>query len=425
MPSELAFLGGKPAISEAREDLFRWPILGKQDEEAVLETLRTPNFDDDDLILAFEREFADWLGAPFALSESSGTNAILAGLFACGVGAGDEVIVPACTYWATCAPVMTLKATPVFADAEEETMNISPDDIEKKITPRTRAIVVAHLLGYPCKMDEIMQLARRHGVMVVEDASHALGSLYKGRKVGLIGDVGAYSLCRKGLSVGEGGILVTKTREIYDRAIAWGHSNRFNHDTVLNPDLLKYVGLPLGGITSRMHVLSAALGRSQLARYSERLSEIDKAMTYFWELLEGIPGIHAHRPPKASSSTMGPWYNPHGRFVSRELSGLSRRRYIEAIRSEGFNSWTWGGISNPLHLHPLFQVADVYKEGKPTAIVHADRDARTRRGDLPITESLEAIAVPAFRRFDKNAIESYASAFIKVSRYHRELLVDH
>lgn len=422
MTSELALFGGKAAISDARDDLFRWPILDTQDEEAALEILRARDFQSDTVIPAFEREFAEWIGARFAIAEGSGTSALLAALFACGVGAGDEVIVPACTYWATCAPVMNLKATPVFADVDEETMNISPTDIERKLTSSTRAIVVAHLLGYPCEMDEIVELAHARGVMVIEDASHALGSLYRGRKVGIIGDIGVFSLGRKELCMGEGGILVMNNRELHDRVIAWGHSERFNSKVVVDEQLQRFINLPLGGVTSRMHMLAAAIGRSQLRRYRERMSGVDRAMNYFWDLLEGVPGIRPHRPPRGSGSTMGAWYNPHGRYLPQELSGLSSRRYIEALGAEGFGSWTWGCISHPLHLHALFQTADVYKDGRPTAIAHAHRDTRSQRGDLPVAESLDAVAVPAFKRFDKAAIEAYAGAFVKVSRHHRDLL---
>src|SRR5690349_11977212 len=126
--SELALFGGTPIVKEPREDLFNWPIFGKEEEDAVLEILRKPNFFDDQVVPAFEREFAEWLGVPYALTESSGTHAVMGALFACGVGSGDEVIVPTSTYWASCVQVMSLKAVPVFADIDPETLNIDPAD---------------------------------------------------------------------------------------------------------------------------------------------------------------------------------------------------------------------------------------------------------------------------------------------------------
>src|SRR6476660_7470088 len=279
--SELALFGGRPVVTDPPEHLFRWPIFGQEEEEAVLALMREPNFFNDTVVPAFEREFAEWLGVEYALTESSGTHAVLGALFACGVGKGDEVIVPTSTYWASSVQVMSLKATPVFADIDPETLNIDPADVRRKVTPNTRAIVVVHLLGYPADMDAINAIAAEHGIKVIEDASHAHGSRYKGRPVGTLGDVAAFSLCGKPLSVGEGGILTTNSRELWERAVAWGHNFRFNHLEVKDPDLLRYAGLPLGGVTSRMHNLSGAVGRVQLRHYDERMREIARAMNHF------------------------------------------------------------------------------------------------------------------------------------------------
>jgi dTDP-4-amino-4,6-dideoxygalactose transaminase len=420
--SELALFGGAPVVSEPREELFNWPLFGEEEEQAVLEILRKPNFSDDQVVPAFEREFAAWLGVPYALTESSGTHAVLGALFACGVGKGDEVIVPTSTYWASCVQIMSLKATSVFADIDPNTLNIDPADIARKITDKTRAVVVVHLLGYPVDMDAILELTEPRGIKVIEDASHAHGSRYKGRLVGTLGDIAAFSLCGKPLAVGEGGIIVTHNRQLFERAVAWGHNFRFNHYEVKDAELLRFAGLPLGGVTSRMHNLSGAVGRVQLRHYDERMAEIDRAMNYFWDLLEGVPGIRAHRPPRDSGSTMGGWYNPHGIYRSEELSGLSAARYIEAVRAEGYHSQTRMCIKDPLHPHPLFHEADVYRDGKPTAIAHASRDWRLGRGTLPNAENVRAFSVPEFRRFDREAIEMYAEIFHKVSRCHRELL---
>lgn len=420
--SELAILGGNPVVTEPREDLFRWPVFGDEEEQAALELLRKPNFFDNQVVPAFEREFASWAGAKYAITESSGTHAVLGALFACGVGTGDEVIVPTCTYWASCVPIFCLKATPVFADIEPHTLNIDPADVERKITNRTKAILVVHILGRPVEMDAIAAIAQPRGISVVEDASHAHGSRYKGRLVGTIGDIGAFSLCGKPLAIGEGGILVTNNRHLFERGLAWGHNFRFNHKEVSDPELLRFAGLPMGGVTSRMHNLSAAVGRVQLKHYNERMTEIDRAMNYFWDLLEGVPGIHSHRPPKDSGSTMGGWYNPHAIYCSAELSGLSAARYVEAVRAEGYYSWTRKCIKDPLHLHPLFHDADVFKDGKPTAIAHAEHDWRQKAGSLPNAEAARAFTVPEFKRFDGGAIEAYAGIFKKVSRCHEELL---
>lgn len=420
--SALALLGGKRAVGDIPDHLFRWPILGENDAQSCLEVLHTNDEDRGGIIAAFEEEFAAWIGADFVVAESSGTNAMLAALFACGVGCGDEVIVPACTYWASATPIMNLRATPVFADVDPFSMTISPRDLEGRVTRRTKAIVVTHLLGYPCDMDSILAIARTHGVRVIEDAAHGLGGLYKGRKQGTLADVGIFSLNRKGLAVGEGGMVVTSDRVLRDRVIAWGHGERFHGRSVDDPALSRFSPLPLGGVTSRLHPFSAALGRTQLRHLDQRMAEIDAAMNQFWDLLDGTAGVIAHRPEHSSGSTMGIWYNPHGHYSPGALSGLPLPRFMEALRAEGIETWTWNAISHPLHLHPLYQEADIYREGKPTVIAHSDRDGRLRRGDLPCAESLQAFAVPSFRSHDRRAIELFASAFEKVCRHHRELL---
>ncbi len=420
--SELAVFGGDPVVTTPRTDLFAWPIFGPEEEAAVLEILRRPNYFDDQVVPAFEREFAAWLGVEYAITESSGTHAVLGALFACGVGAGDEVIVPTSTYWASCVQVLSLKATPVFADIDPDTLNIDPADVARRITDRTRAIVVVHLLGYPVDMDAINALAKPRAIKVIEDASHAHGSVYQGRRVGTLGDIAAFSLCGKPLAVGEGGIIATANRQLFERAIAWGHNFRFHAQEVHDPALLQYAGLPLGGVTSRMHNLSGAIGRVQLRSYDRRIAEIDQAMNYFWDLLEGTPGIRAHRPPAGSGSNMGGWYNPHAIYHSEELSGLSAARYVEAVRAEGYPSWTRKCIKDPLHAHPLFHDADVYHDGIPTMLAHAERDWRMAWGSLPNAEQVRAFTVPEFRRFDPGAIELYAGIFKKVSRLHEELL---
>ncbi|MEV0083701.1 DegT/DnrJ/EryC1/StrS family aminotransferase [Saccharopolyspora sp. NPDC050642] len=422
--SELALFGGEPVIDSPAEELFRWPVFGTAEEEAVLEILREPDFFNDTVVPAFERDFAQWLGVEHALTESSGTHAVLGALFACGVGKGDEVIVPSLSYWASCVQIMSLKATPVFADVDRETLNISAEDVRRKITDNTRAIVVVHLLGYPVDMDAILDIARPRGIKVIEDASHAHGSRYKGRMVGALGDISAFSLCGKSISIGEGGIIATDDRGLWERAVAWGHNFRFNDLEVKDPELLQYAGLPLGGVTSRMHNLSGALGRVQLARYDERMAEIDRAMSYFWDLVEDVPGISAHRPPRESGSTMGGWYNPHAIYHADELSGLSAARYVEAVRAEGYQAWTRKCIKDPLHPHPLFHTADVYRDGVPTVIAHAARDTRLGADDLPNAMAARAFTVPPFRSFRPDVIERYAEIFRKVSRNHAELLAD-
>jgi perosamine synthetase len=421
--SPLALLGGPKAVTRDPGDLFTWPIITPEDEAAVLDVLRRRAMSGTDVTMLFEKEFAAWQGRRYALGFSSGTASIQAAMYACGVGVGDEVICQSMTYWAACLQAFSLGATVVFAEIHPRTLTIDTADIEHRITKRTKAIVVVHYLGHPADMDPIMDIARAHGLRVIEDVSHAQGGLYKGRAVGTIGDVAAMSLMTgKALAVGEAGILVTDELPLYERAVSLGHYERFNA-SIESPDLRPWIGLPLGGHKYRMHQMSSAVGRVQLAHYDERVAEIQEAMNLFWDLLDGAPGIAAHRPEKGSGSTMGGWYAAHGLYRPEDLGGLSVTRFCEALRAEGVAD-AGPGANLPLHLHPVFNDADVYGHGKPTRLAHSNRDLRQPAGSLPVTEAASARVfwIPWFKKARVEYIEQYVNAHKKVVANYRELL---
>ena len=277
MGEALAILGGPKAVVLDSPETFRWPIITEEDEAAVLEVLRAGNMSDLDVTKVFEREFGEFFGMPHCLAHCNGTAALLSAMYACGVGVGDEIICPSITYWASALPCYSLGASVVFTDVDPDSLCIDPNDIEHRITPRTKAIVVVDYCGYPCDMDPIMAMARKHNVKVIEDVSHAQGSLYKGVWAGTIGDVAAMSLMSaKSLVVGEGGMLMTRDRPIWERAVAFGHYER--HGDLTDPSLTPYKGYPFGGVKHRINQLASALGRVQLRHYQERIDEIQRAM---------------------------------------------------------------------------------------------------------------------------------------------------
>lgn len=419
--SVLAINGGSPAIQGTIPDeLFHWPIITKEDEEAVLEVLRRAAMSGLDVTEKFEREFADWNGCKYAVGYCNGTLSLQAAMFAVGLGKGDEMICPSKTYWASCIQAFNLGATVVFAEVEKDSLCLDPADLERCIGPKTKAIMVVHYLAHPADMDGIMAVAKKHNLKVIEDVSHAQGGLYRGRKLGTIGDVAAMSLMSgKSFATGEMGILVTNDREIHDRALAYSHYERNNAKYIETEYLKQTFGLPLGGMKGRVNQTCSAMGRVQLKYYDERCREIRKAMNYFWDLLEGVPGIRAHRVNEAEGSNMAGWYCPHGLFDSDEFEGLSVSRFVEALGAEGFP--TWAGGNNPLHRHNVFKTYDIYNAGLPTRIMNADRDVRAL-DVLPVTEELEIYAIPWFKRYMPEYIEMYAGAFRKVAGNYRELL---
>nr|HQH64264.1 DegT/DnrJ/EryC1/StrS family aminotransferase [Clostridiales bacterium] len=245
---KLAIFGGEKAVANVPGELFKWPIVTPEDEAAVLEVLRRGAMSATDVTTQFEREFAAWQGSRHALAFCNGTMALQAAMYAIGLGAGDELICPSKSYWGCCVQAFNLGATVVFADIEEHSLCLDPDDLERCVGPDTRAVMVVHYLGHPADMDRIMAFAAKHGLKVIEDVSHAQGGLYKGKKLGTFGDVGAMSLMSgKSFAIGEGGMLVTDNREAYDRALAYAHYERSDAAHIVTPYLLRYQNIALGG----------------------------------------------------------------------------------------------------------------------------------------------------------------------------------
>jgi perosamine synthetase len=415
-------LGGRKAIS-AEEDLFSWPVVTQRMEAAVLDVLRRGKISDLDVTVEFEKEFAQWLGVKYALAHNTGTAAVHCALFGLGIGRGDEIICPSMTYWASCVPVFSLGGTVVFADIDPDSLCIDPEDIERCITSRSKAIVVVHYSGAPADMDPILSIARRYRLAVLEDCSHSHGSLYKGKMTGTFGEVAAFSMMSaKSFPIGEGGMLATNDRRIYERAILFGHYARHGSFITL-PDIKTGAGIPWGGYKYRLNQLCSAIGREQLKNYGAQMVDIDKAMNFFWDGLEGVAGIRGHRPALNSGNTMGGWYNPLGHYLKEELDGLSISRFCEALRAEGVRD-CHPGCNLALHTHPLFHDLDVYSEGRPTNTTDSSKAVKQPEKNLRVSAGIQSkvFKVPWFRRYRKKAIGQYIEAFRKVVENHKELL---
>jgi perosamine synthetase len=422
--SKLALLGGPKAVS-AEEDLFSWPVVTPRMEAAVLEVLQKGKISDLDITVEFEKEFASWLGVKHALAHNTGTAALHCALFGLGIGRGDEIICPSMTYWASCVPVFSLGGTVAFADIRPDSLCIDPEDIERCITERSKAIVVVHYSGMPADMDAILSIARKHRLAVLEDCSHSHGSLYKGRMAGTFGDVAAFSMMSaKSFPIGEGGMLATNDLRIYERAIVFAHYARHGSFITI-PDIKAGAGIPWGGYKYRLNQLCSAIGREQLKNYGAQMAEIDEAMNFFWDRLEGIPGVRGHRPAANSGNTMGGWYNPLGHYLKEELGGLSISRFCEALRAEGARDCQ-PGCNLALHTHPLFHDLDVYNDGKPTNAAGSSQAAKPTGKNLRVSAGIQAkvFKVPWFRRYRTEAIGQHVEAFRKVVENYGELLAD-
>ncbi|MBR2721649.1 MAG: aminotransferase class V-fold PLP-dependent enzyme [Clostridia bacterium] len=425
MEKKLALLGGTPVVQEQfPESLFKWPIITKEDEDAALDVIRNNLYSLNGITEKFQEEFAAWQGTEYAVAFCNGTMSLAAAMFAIGLGAGDEIICPTKTYWASITGAANLGATAVFCNINEM-LSMDPNDIERCITPNTKAIMVVHYVGYPCDMDAIMPIAKKYNLKVIEDVSHAQGGLYKGKKLGTFGDVAAMSLMSmKSFAAGELGILVTDNRRYYERALAYAHYDRNNAKYITeSEELAPYFNLPLGGVKGRANQLCTALARVQLKYYDERCAEIRKAMNYFWDLLEGEKGIYAIRVDESTGSNMAGWYSPLGGYRPEELGGLAPDKFCEAVRAElAGHRVCFPGGNLCLHTHNLFKDYDAYKLGKPTRIAFNNRDVRVEDEKCRPSEQICCVSVPWFKHYDTKWIELYAAAYKKVIANYRELL---
>ena len=255
----LAVHGGTPVIEPAHR--FVWPRVSAADRASVTALLgrgELSYYGREGVLTQLEDLWSARLGGRRTLGLSSGTAALHSAFFALGAGPGDEVLCPTNTFLATVMPLVQLGAVPVLCDAEEETGTIDPASVAAAVTPRTVGIVVTHLWGHPCEMASIMDIARRHGLWVVEDCSHAHGATYRGREVGSLGDAAAFSFqAAKIVYAGQGGLLASAEAEVHERACLLGHFRVRSEQDVRGP-LKRYAGTGLG-LNYRMHPFAAAL----------------------------------------------------------------------------------------------------------------------------------------------------------------------
>lgn len=292
---------------------------------------------------AFEAAFAAYQGARFGVAVMNGSVALRIALLAAGIQEGDEVIVPAYTFIATASAVIESNAMPVFCDIEADTYCLSPACLEQAITQRTRAIIPVHFAGQAAQMDTIMQIAAKHNLVVIEDAAHALGAEYKGKRLGSIGDFGCFSFqASKNLTAGEGGIILTN-EDRYERQC------RALHTCGRYPERKWYEHFLPGG-NYRMTEFQAALLLTQLSRLEKQTERRNRNGLYLNERLSEIPGI---RPLKRGwGETRHAYHLYIFRYNTASFDGLPRERFLSALEAEGIPNSAGYGL--PLYRQPLF-----------------------------------------------------------------------
>jgi perosamine synthetase len=408
-----AILGGRKSVTLDQSEAMRWPIVTAEGEDAVLQVLRDGDLSLHPVTRKLEAEYRDYFGVRHALAHCNGTSALLAAFFAIGLKPGDEVLAPTATFWASVVPMLWVGAIPVFCESEFERLGIDPVDAEKRITPRTRAIVVTHLWGMPAKMTEILNLARRRNLKLIEDASHAQGALWRQRPCGTLGDISVFSLQSSKLApAGEGGMLLTNDDELMERAICLGDIERIRE---LHSSAARFAATSFG-IKTRMAPISAAVARVQLWRLEERNSRRIENIEYLSSHLEKM-GLETFTSPEHIRRV-------YFQYLVRSHPGvttLPRPRFVEALRAEG--------CSVSLPRYPLLHQQPIFTEGSFAAIARLEGriDVRTPIYDvdaLPKTAQVneELLRLPEFPNATRELLDQYVHAFEKVLTHSEVIL---
>ena len=400
---QLAIEGGKPVRSKLLPYGHQW--IDEDDIRAVAEVLRTGWITQGPKIEEFEKKVAEYCGAKYAVAVSSGTAALHAACAVAGISQGEEVITTPITFLATANAIVYCGGKPVFADVKEDTLNIDPEEIQKRLSPKTKAILLTDFAGHPADLNEIEAIAKESGLIVIEDAAHAMGAEYKGRKIGGLADMTTLSFHPvKHITTGEGGMILTNNEEFYEKLKIYRHHGMVRDREKLPKDEGSwYYEMEWPGHNFRITDFQCALGLSQmnkLDRFIQRRREIaaryDEAFAEIEEIITPVE--------KESVKAV---YHIYVIQLRTEMLRVGRKEIFEALRAENI------GVNVhylPVHLHPFYRREFGYKSG-----------------DYPKAERYyeRAITLPIFPKMNDNDVEDVIEAVEKViRRLNEELGID-
>lgn len=352
----LAIHGGKPV----REKLLPYgrQSLDEDDIQAVVEVLRSDWLTTGPKVGEFEERFSAWVGAKYGVSFSSGTAALHAAAFAAGLGPGDEAITTPMTFCATANCLLYPGATPVFADVSADTLNLDPAEVGKRVSPRTKAVIAVDYAGHPADLDALRSLAEEHGLMLIEDACHALGATYHGKRVGGIADMTVFSFHPvKHLTTGEGGMVTTN-----DAALAETMRQFRNHGISSEARQRQESGqwfyeMVLLGFNYRLTDIACALGISQLNKLEPNLARRREIAAQYTKAFRNLPAIEV----PAVRDGVDPAWHLYPIRIKRESLSVGRAEIFRALRAENI------GVNVhyiPVHKHPYYRDRFAYKGGE-------------------------------------------------------------
>jgi len=427
--TKLALTGGTPV----RTKIFpQSNTIGEEEKKAVMKVLDSgnlsqyvgtwnPDFYGGPMVKEFEKNWADAFGVDYCMAVNSNTSGLYACMGACDIGPGDEVIVSPYTMTAGAIAPLIYGAVPIFADIDEDTFCLDPKSIEANITPRTKAILLVHILGHPSDMDEIMAIAKKHNLKVIEDCAQSPMSTYKGKLVGTIGDVGVFSLnYHKHIHTGEGGMIVTN-----DPVIAEKIQLIRNHgEAVVAGKKTKDIK-NIFGFNYRMTEMEAAVGTEQLKKLPGLIEKRIEYADYLSGIIGKLPGI---TPPLVKEGCKHVYYLQTFKF-NKEIIGIHRNTFVDALRAElptmvlRENSPIIGcGFAAPLYLQPLYQ------QRLNQCSFNCPRyegNVSYEKGICPVTERMfyDEVFTHEFMRpsFSKADLEDVVNAYQKVYENVNEL----
>lgn len=357
-----------------------WPATDQADEKLILESIRQPKHASGPHVVKLGEEFAAWNGNKNVLPTNGGTAALHMCIAGCGVGPGDEVITPSMSWTSSATAIVHHNAIPIFADVDWDTMLIDPTKIEQHITHKTKAILVVHYWGLACDMDAIMAIAKKHNLFVIEDACQAHGAMYKGKKVGTIGDAAAFSLNQnKNLCGGEGGIFVSDNDAIFDKGKAVASFSDFRP-----PDAGRdYHDYGLGWMY-RTSDLPAAFALSQLRKLDKTNAQAQENWQRLHGKLEGVPNLV--RPANLKDRPANGYayvYRADPAYAEKRGVALSdlTDAIVKASKSEGLALSRANWL---LPRHAVFQAKDFYGKGSPWSDGHARQDISYDLSQYPV-----------------------------------------
>ncbi|KAJ9190814.1 hypothetical protein DTO164E3_9162 [Paecilomyces variotii] len=337
---------------------WSWPKVTPDVERAVDRQLHDTLsiYNNGGVFGRFEEAFRTFHDTPghYALLHNSGTNALHALYYASGLSAGDEVIVPVYTFHATVSPLMHLGVKPVFVDAHPETGNMDPNKISSAITSKTKAVIVTHMWGVPCAMEEIVDICRNNGILLLEDCSHAHGASINGKKIGTFGDGAAWSIQGdKVLSGGEGGVSLTPHPEVYYRQLIHGHYNKRCKAEIPKDHPLQDFAVTGAGLKNRAHPLAISIANNQLEKLPIILERKSQCAAHFIDALAQIPFLKA---PVLEPGAKSAWYALIFRFDEAQApAGLTREIYVREVMARGMKHIDIPGSTKPLYDEALYR----------------------------------------------------------------------